>query len=143
MQQIAISHDIPYLKLVGHEMVAAAGFEASAAHPAVLIADAAVAMRQRCLTLFEDSDRPPEFRIGIDHGIAIGSVVGGDPRIFNLWGESVRTADSMARSALPGTIQATEAAYAQLRQEFLFRPRGRFFLPHVGEARTFVLSGRL
>jgi adenylate cyclase len=143
MQKIAVSHDIPYLKLVGHEMVAAVGFEAVAARSAELIADAAVAMRQRCLTLFEDSDRPPEFRIGIDHGIAIGSVVGGDPRIFNLWGESVRTADSMARSALPGTIQATEAAYAQLRQDFLFRPRGRFFLPRVGETRTFVLSGRL
>ena len=49
----------------------------------------------------------------------------------------------MAQTALPGTIQATEAAYAHLRQDFLFRPRGRFFLPRVGEAQTFLLSGRI
>jgi hypothetical protein len=48
----------------------------------------------------------------------------------------------MALSALPGTIQVTEAAYERLRQEFLFRPRGSFYLPQVGEARTFILAGR-
>ena len=52
-------------------------------------------------------------------------------------------AGAMAASALPGTVQATEAAYQRLRQHFLFRPRGSFYLPHVGEARTFVLAGRL
>ncbi|HEV2548282.1 MAG TPA: cache domain-containing protein [Stellaceae bacterium] len=143
LQQFALTYDIPYLKLVGHEIVAAAGFDAPEADGAARIADAAVALRQRCLTLFEGCDRPPEFRIGLDHGIAIGSVVGSDPKVFNLWGEAVRSADSMARTALPGTIQATEAAFAQLRHDFLFRPRGRFFLPRIGEAQTFVLSGRL
>jgi adenylate cyclase len=143
LQKIAIAHDIPYLKFVGHEIVAAAGFEPPAADAAMRIADAAVAMRERCLSLFEESDQPPEFRIGLDHGIAIGSVVGSEPRIFNLWGEAVRTADGMVQTALPGTIQVTEAAYAELRQNFLFRPRGRFFLPRIGEAQTFVLSGRL
>jgi adenylate cyclase len=143
LQQFAVAYDIPYLKLVGHEIVAAAGLDPPAADGAARIADAAVALRQRCLSLFEGCDRPPEFRIGLDHGIAIGSVVGSDPKVFNLWGEAVRSADSMARTALPGTIQTTEAAFAQLRHDFLFRPRGRFFLPHVGEAQTFVLSGRL
>ncbi|HXZ00728.1 MAG TPA: cache domain-containing protein [Stellaceae bacterium] len=143
LQKIAALHHIPYVKLVGHEIVAAAGFEPPATDAATRIADAAVALREHCLALFQDSDRPPEFRIGLDHGIAIGSAVGSDPRIFNLWGEAVRTAGAMARTALPGTIQATEAAYAELRQDFLFRPRGRFFLPRVGEARTFLLSGRL
>jgi adenylate cyclase len=49
----------------------------------------------------------------------------------------------MAASALPGTVQATAAAYQRLREDFLFRPRGSFYLPHVGDARTFVLAGRL
>jgi len=49
----------------------------------------------------------------------------------------------MAASALPGTVQITQAAYQRLSQEFLFRPRGRFYIPQVGEARTFVLAGRL
>jgi adenylate cyclase len=49
----------------------------------------------------------------------------------------------MTTSALPGTVQATEAAYRQLRQDFLCRSRGNFYLPHIGAAGTFVLAGRL
>jgi adenylate cyclase len=49
----------------------------------------------------------------------------------------------MARSAAPGAIQASAGAYARLRQNFLFRPRGTFYLPGVGQSRTFVLAGQL
>ena len=144
LQEIAAAHNIPYLKIVGQEVVGAAGIDAAANGTAAqVIADAAVAVRDCCLALLEDSDRPQEFRIGIDCGPAIGTAVGSEPRVFNLWGEAVRTADAMAASALPGTVQATEAAYDRLRQDFLFRSRGSFYLPRVGEARTFVLAGRL
>ena len=144
LQEIAAAHHIPYLKIVGQEVVGAAGIGATVNGAAAqIIADAAVAVRDRCLALLEDSDRPQEFRIGIDCGPAIGTAVGSEPRVFNLWGEAVRTADAMAASALPGTVQATEAAYDRLRQDFLFRSRGSFYLPRVGDSRTFVLAGRL
>ncbi len=42
-----------------------------------------------------------------------------------------------------GAIQASAGAYARLRQDFLFRPRGTFYLPGVGQSRTFVLAGQL
>jgi class 3 adenylate cyclase len=108
-----------------------------------MIADMAVALRERCIALFEDSDRADEFQLGIDYGTAIGSVVGTAPRVYNLWGDTVRVAGIMAASALPGPVQATEAAYQQLRQKFVFRSRGSFYLPHFGDSRTYVLAGRL
>jgi adenylate cyclase len=144
LQEIAGQHDIPYMKLVGQEVVAAAGFAPNDEEAIIRIAEAALAVRERCLELFDDSGHPPLFRIGIDHGIAIGSQVGRHPRLFNLWGEAVRTADMMAGSAIgAGSIQVSEAAYRLLRQQFLFRPRGSFYLPRVGAARTFVLASRL
>lgn len=143
LQAMAEEHNIPYLKFVGEEAVAAAGFDADDATAMTRIANLAVMIRDRCLTLLEDADLPTEFRIGIDCGLAVGSVVGREPRLFNLWGETVRTADMMAASAIAGGIQATEAAYQRLRQGFLFRPRGSFYLTHLGEARTFILSGQL
>ncbi|HXQ53883.1 MAG TPA: adenylate/guanylate cyclase domain-containing protein [Stellaceae bacterium] len=143
LQQVAAEHGIPYLKLVGHEVVAAAGFGKADAAAASLIADAALAVRDRCAALFEDSKHVADFQIGIDCGAAIGSIVGSEPRMFNLWGDAVTVAQTMAASALPGTVQATEAAYRRLRHDFLFRQRGSFYLPQVGEARTFVLAGRL
>jgi adenylate cyclase len=143
LQQIAADNGIPYLKLAGHEVVAAAGFPPAEAAAATVIADMAVAVRERCVTLFENSDQAHEFQLGIDYGTAIGSVVGAAPRVYNLWGDAVRVAGLMAASAPPGTVQATEAAYQRLRQEFLFRPRGSFYLPHFDNSRTFVLAGRL
>jgi adenylate cyclase len=143
LQQIASDNGVPYLKLAGHEIVAAAGFEPAEAAAATAIADMALSVRDRCIALFEEGARSHEFQIGIDCSRAIGGAVGREPRVFNLWGDAVRVAGAMAASALPGTVQATEAAYQRLRKDFLFRSRGSFYLPHVGEARTFVLAGRL
>ncbi|HTO81429.1 MAG TPA: cache domain-containing protein [Methylomirabilota bacterium] len=143
LQEVAAAHNITYLKIVGQEVIGAAGIDSANGAAAPNIADAAVAVRDRCLALFEDSDHPFEFRIGIDYGSAIGTTVGTNPQVFNLWGEVVRTANAMAASAPAGAVQATEAAYDRLRQDFVFRPRGSFYLPRVGEARTFVLAGRL
>src|SRR5262249_43671874 len=107
------------------------------------IADMALAVRDRCISLFEKSERSHEFQVGIDCSLAIGGAIGNEPRVFNLWGDAVQIAGAMAASALPGTVQVTEAAYQRLREDFLFRPRGSFYLPRVGDARTFVLAGRL
>ena len=143
LQDIAAAHDIPYMKLVGHDVVAAAGCAPNDTTAIMRIADAAVAAREHCLELFEAAGHPPSLRIGIDFGIVIGSQVGRAPRLFNLWGEAVHTADIMAASSAgPGAIQVSEAAYHRLRQHFLFRPRGTFHLPHVGTAQTFVLGSR-
>ena len=49
----------------------------------------------------------------------------------------------MAQSASDsGSIQVSERAYEQLRQQFLFRPRGVFYMPRIGTARIFTLAGR-
>jgi adenylate cyclase len=79
----------------------------------------------------------------LDCGTAIGREVGADPRLFNLWGGAVDTARTMASSALPGSIQASEAAYLQLRHMFLFRSRGSFYRPLGGTEQSFILAGRL
>ena len=143
LQDVATEHNIPYVKLLGHDVVAAAGLVPEDTNAIARIADAAIAVRDRCLELFETCESASSFRIGIDYGVAIGSHVGRVPRLFNLWGEAVRTAELMAETgAGPGTIQVSEAAYDRLRHDFLFRLRGNFYLPHVGSERTFVLGDR-
>jgi adenylate cyclase len=143
LQIVAADHALPYLKFLGQEVVAACGFGTADPGGLMRLADAAVTIRDRCIELFEAADVHPDFRIGLDCGVAIGAEVGLGPRVFNLWGEAVRAADAMAASALPAAIQVTGTAYARLRQDYLFRPRGRFYMAGVGQAQTFVLSGRL
>jgi len=144
MQAIATRYALPYMKLTGHHIVAAVGC-AVAADPtaAARLADAALAAREACLLLLARSEFEPVFRIGIDFGPALGCAVGQEPRLFNLWGDVIRTAELMAQSATDsGSIQVSERAYEQLRQQFLFRARGVFYVPRIGTARTFILAGR-
>lgn len=144
LQEVAAAHGLPYAKLMGEEVVAAAGFTREEAGPpaARRIAAAALDIRDRCHALFEEARMPPGFRIGLDLGVAIGSSVGRGPRFFNLWGDAVRTADHLATSAPIGAIQASQPLYEALQRSFLFRPRGSFYLPRVGEMRSFILAGQ-
>lgn len=144
LQQEADEIGIDYLKFVSQQAVAAAGLDDEDAGKAVAkIAALAVALRDRCATLFESAEAGAEFRIGLHFGHAFGCGIGDEPRQFNLWGDAVETADTMAASATAGAIQVSEAAYARLRHDFLLRPRGSFYMPGAGEARTFVLAGQL
>ena len=144
LQEIAQEYALPYLKLTGHHVVAAAGCTQAPDDTALVrVADAALAARARCQSLLAQSDLDPVFRIGIDFGPALGALLGEQPRLFNLWGDAVRTAELMAQSAADaGTIQVSEGAYEPLRQGFLFRPRGLFYVPAAGTARTYILAGR-
>jgi class 3 adenylate cyclase len=144
LQEVAEEHGLPYLRLLGEQAVAAAGLGGPGEEGgAARIAEAALAIRTRCAELFEGIGGAPEFRLGLDAGVAIGTAVGSGRRVFNLWGEAVRGAEEMAATAMPGTVQATEAIYARLRHGFLLRPRGAFWVPRAGERRTFVLAGQL
>ncbi len=143
LQEEATACGVRYLKFVSQQVIAAAGPEGDAETAMFRIGALAVAMRERCTTLFEAAGPGAEFRIGLDCGAASGCGIGDEPRQFNLWGDAFETADAMASSAAPGAIQASEAAYALLRQGFLLRPRGSFYIPGIGEARTFVLAGQL
>jgi class 3 adenylate cyclase len=141
LQSAAREHALDYLKLMGESAVAAAGLRPEErGEPALArLARFALSLRSCCLGEFEAANQVVDFRLGLHIGVAIGNAVGEQPRIFNLWGDAVRTAEQMAASAPPGAIQTTEAVQQMLRASFLFRPRGAFWLPRLGEMPTFLL----
>ena len=93
--------------------------------------------------VFTKLERPLGFQAGVDSGPVIGSAVGHDLSIFNLWGETVLTASRMAETGVAGQIQVTESTYRRLREDFLFRVRGSYYLEGFGEFETYLLAGRL
>jgi class 3 adenylate cyclase len=143
LQQEAAEHDIPYLKFVGQQAVAAAGLDEHEEDPMARVAAFAVAVRERLTHLFDAIGRDAEFKIGLGFGGCLGCEIGRNPTQFNLWGDAIHSAEIMASSSIPGAIQASEAAYARLHHDFLFRPRGSFYASGTGESRTFVLAGQL
>ncbi len=143
LETLAPEYGVEYLKLLGDQIVGAAGFSGESHRGADVMADFALDALEHCARLFTKLERSLEFQIGIDSGPVIGSAVGRDHSIFNLWGEAVLTASRMAETGVSGQIQVTESTYRRLREDFLFRVRGSYYLAGFGEFTTYILTGRL
>lgn len=137
LEDVAEADEIPYLKVLGNCVVAAAGFSGDPALAARAIARAALALRES-----EDLSAQ-RLRMGIDTGDAQGSHIGRGRNCYNLRGTATRRAAEMAQSAPVGGIQVTAFTYRNLVTEFLFRPRGAFYVHPEGETDTYLLAGQI
>ena len=143
LEDLAASRGIKYVRIMGDEIVCAAGMDDKAQDHPHLMAELALGVQDRCSGLFAELNTPMEYRIGIDTGAIMGSTVGKAQRSYNIWGEAVRFASMMAKTGIPGAIQVSETTYRRLRSSYLFQARGRFYLPGIGETATYILTGRI
>jgi hypothetical protein len=134
---------IDYWQIVNDRVVCATGMEDNSNRDVHDIADLALSFQDKCSHLFADLDKPMEFKIGIDTGGIIGSAVGRRQKSYNIWGEAVSNASMMADNGVTGGIQVSETAYRRLQQNYLFKVRGRYYLPNIGEISTYILTGRI
>ncbi|MGB5670911.1 MAG: adenylate/guanylate cyclase domain-containing protein, partial [Sedimenticolaceae bacterium] len=141
LENAACEQGLGYLKFLTDQVVVAGDPNEDADRGLQRLADFAVAAQGICERLFVEQRTPLVFRIGIDVGPVIGSIVGRERHTFNLWGEAVQMAGSMARTGLPGVIQVTETVYQALNGQYLFQLRGHHYLEGVGEFSTYLMSG--
>lgn len=144
VQEIARRYSLFSVKLAGHRLICVAGCTPEPDPTAVWrLAEAALSLRETCMMLLATANIEPIFSIGMDFGPAMGGELGQDPKIFNLWGETVTLAELMAQGAPDvGTIEVTERVYMALRDRYLFRSRGSFYAPRSGIGRVYVLATR-
>ncbi|GAJ28041.1 adenylate/guanylate cyclase domain-containing protein [Acidomonas methanolica] len=143
MQTIAREHGLFSVQALGNRILLVGGCGKEEDRAAALrLADAVLAVRELCMVTLAEAELMTNFRIGLHIGPALGAVLGDEPGVFNLWGEAVQFAELLAET-MPdaATIQVSESAYAVLKEAFLFRPRGEFYLPRTGITRSFVLAG--
>ncbi len=143
LEELAIFYNIEYMKIMSNQIMCAACFYRNPNEQAALIADMALDIQEQCIHVFANLDVHMDFRIGIDKGAATGSPVGQRQKSYNLWGETVHTAAMMADSCLPGSIHVTESTYQSLKATHLFKVRGSYYLPSIGEISTYLLTGRI
>ncbi len=143
LEDLAADYGIEYLKIMNDEIVCAAGFDGDPSHGARVILDVALDIQTRCARLFAELHTRMEFRIGIDTGAIIGSPIGRGEHAYKVWGEAARAAKWMAETGMAGCIQVTESTYRHMRDRYLFRVRGAYYLQEVGELSTYILTGRI
>ena len=137
LEDVTDAEEVPYLKVLGNCLVAAAGFSGDPALATNAIARAALALRE------SDDPVTRRLRMGIDTGAALGGSVGSGRDCYNLSGTAARRAAEMAQSAPLGGIQVTAFAHRNLAAAFLFRPRGAFYVHPEGETATYLLAGQI
>jgi len=143
LETAASTHGLSYLKFLTDQVVAAVDPQEDVTQGAARLADFALAVQHICERLFASKRTHLAFRIGMDLGPVISTVVGTERRTFNLWGEAAHMAATMADTSLPGRIQVTETVYHALNKHYVFQLRGHHYLEGVGEFSTYLLSGRL
>ena len=135
---------VTYAALLDDEIVLAA-FPADlgkSAEDARCVATVILALRDRLIEFEDRWNVSLDFRLAIDVGTVMASTIGTEPPTRNLWGGALSVAKVLASTAGRRSIATSETAYDMLSGDFLFRPRGSYFLPETGTMRTFVMVGR-
>ena len=135
-------HGVAYLRLSGESVIAASGFDGDPVAAARRICEASLQLQEGLTNLFVEADQRPAFRIGAAMGPAIGAIVEEEGAGYNLWGEALDAARTLAGTAAEGMIQISEQIHALGTDDFLARPRGRFWLEGSGETATYYLMAR-
>ena len=143
LEDMVVSHGIDYWKIMSDQIVCATGLGDDSNAHTQKIADFALGIQDQCIGLFADLDERMEFRIGIDRGALVGSPLGRRHKTYNIWGEAVSAAMTLADTAMVGSIHVSEAAYRRLRTSYVLRVRGSYYLKDVGEISTYLLTGRI
>ncbi|MDT9199143.1 adenylate/guanylate cyclase domain-containing protein [Limnospira sp. PMC 1042.18] len=137
--QLAENYGLEKIKTIGDAYMVVGGLPTPRPDHAEAIADMALEM-QKIVTNF--SLKPGEtltMRMGINTGPVEAGVIGTRKFAYDLWGDTVNTANRMESHGLAGKIQVTETTYQRLRHGYEFQPRGIIDVKGKGEMNTYFL----
>ncbi|MBI4788320.1 MAG: adenylate/guanylate cyclase domain-containing protein [Chloroflexi bacterium] len=134
-------HDVEKIETVGDEYMAAAGVPRPRADHAQAIARLALDMCDYLASLPSQYDHRLDFRIGINSGPVIAGVIGRKKFAYELFGDTVNTANRMQSHGVAGKIQISPETYELIKDDFVCEPRGKLTIKGKGEMETWFLVG--
>ena len=82
---------------------------------AVAVADMALHMLDVVVAAGSTLGRPLQVRIGIHSGAAVAGIIGKHKFIYDVWGDTVNTANRMESHGVPDRVQISAATYHRVR----------------------------
>jgi class 3 adenylate cyclase len=131
------------MKTIGDAYMAVSGLpEASTDHAHNL---ARVALRMRRYLERRNASHPEQWlcRIGLHSGPVVGSIVGVQKYVYDIFGPGVNMAARMEALSEPMQITLSESTYRLVREEFVCGDRGEVDVKGFGLQRVYSLDGEL
>jgi class 3 adenylate cyclase len=141
--QLADRFGLEKIKTIGDAYMAAAGVPEPRPDHAAAAAEMALEGRVAVSALRWPSGAPVGVRIGIACGPVMAGVIGRRKFVYDVWGDTVNIASRLEASAVPGSIQVSEAVYERLAAHYLFSEPYVVELKGKGPTRARVLRERL
>ena len=129
------------LRTIGDAYMAVSGVPETTPEHAQNIARAALRMRRYLERRNQAHPQKWEARIGINSGAVIGSLVGVQKYVYDLFGPGVNLAARMETMSEPMMITLNESTRQLLDEGFTFSSRGDFEVKGFGTQRLYFLDG--
>jgi adenylate cyclase len=131
------------MKTIGDAYMAVAGIPEQTEDHAQAIARVALRMR-RYLERRNTSHREPWLaRIGINSGPVVGSIVGVQKYVYDIFGPGVNLASRMETASDPMKITISESTWDLVREEFICSELGEAEIKGFGTQRLYSLDGEV
>jgi class 3 adenylate cyclase len=140
--ELARRHGVEKIKTIGDAYMVAGGLPDPRPDHAEAVAEMALAMQAEVARRADPSGQRLQVRIGIDTGPVEAGVIGTSKFSYDLWGDTVNTANRMESHGIPGCIQVTARTYQRLRDGYQFECRGPIPVRGKGDMVTYLLLGR-
>ncbi|WP_170135893.1 adenylate/guanylate cyclase domain-containing protein [Nannocystis exedens] len=137
-EELALEFGVQKIKTIGDSFMGAAGlFTADDERPALRC----VKFGRAILAASAELSTHWNLRIGIHVGPVVGGVVGTRQYIFDIWGDTVNTAQRVEQNARVGQVCVSEAARRQVEPDYKTESIGRCEIKGKGETELFVVVG--
>ncbi|MEL7035737.1 MAG: adenylate/guanylate cyclase domain-containing protein [Cyanobacteria bacterium J06592_8] len=140
--ELADKYNLEKIKTLGDAYMVVGGLPTPQADHAEAIAEMALEMQSAITQFSLQPGEPLKMRIGINTGPVEAGVIGMKKFTYDLWGDTVNTANRMESHGTPGKIQVTDTTYQRLKQKYQLEERGIISVKGKGEMYTYFLTGR-
>ncbi|KAL0481907.1 adenylate cyclase [Acrasis kona] len=143
--KLAMLHGCEKIKTIGDCYLAEAGLLSHEDDHSSTIIDFALDILEEIQSEYIQSRHSLCMRIGINTGPVVAGVIGFSKYTYDIWGDSVNTAQRMESHGVAGKIQISESTYNHLGNKannYIISDRGIINVKGKGKMRTYLINSK-